>query len=135
MFDSLQKTVAADDMKAASPFVLHPLRVNGGKEPITIEDKDDFKDKYNLIFIGAIGAVKKALADQKPRDMTVNCKGVMAGNGGNPVRRLGGRQAAIRHDCGEPERLTSTGSSRMEPKTNACPEPTSLRASVFSTTA
>ncbi|MBB6732985.1 hypothetical protein [Cohnella zeiphila] len=78
MFSSLQKAVADSDKEEAAKYVLYPLRVNGGKEPLTIQDKDDFVAKFDLIFTDD---VKKALADQKPREMFVNDKGVMAGGG------------------------------------------------------
>jgi hypothetical protein len=78
MFSSLQKAVADNNQEEAAKYVLYPLRVNGGKEALTIQDKDDFVAKYDQIFTEE---VKKALADQKPREMFVNDKGVMAGDG------------------------------------------------------
>ncbi|WP_127531278.1 hypothetical protein [Paenibacillus kobensis] len=79
MFAKVQTAIAADDRKAVAALALYPIRVNYSEEKSEqVNNAEQFIAKYEQIITPP---VKEALRQQKPGELFVNAKGVMAGAG------------------------------------------------------
>lgn len=77
-FDAIQKAVAGNDKAAFAGWVSYPIDVTIEGKQVTIEDAQQFADRYDAIVTDDI---KAAITGQKWSDVLVNDEGLMFGDG------------------------------------------------------